>query len=125
MTHHPQKEKLPTYDQLVEEMYEKFGEGIHLPPEYADIIQNNTISLLIRLARYKFVVRMLQKTDTVLDIGCSTGLGTLFLAQNCKSVRGIDISEIDRRCTVIFFQLLECNHVICAVVPYNVYNWCF
>ena len=38
-----------------------------------------------------------QPGETVLDIGCSTGLGTLFLAQNCKSVCGIDISEIDIR----------------------------
>lgn len=98
------------YEDLAKDLNARYPDGIQLPPEYADIIQNNTISLLIRLARYKFAAKMLEKEDSVLDIGCSTGLGTIFLGQYCKEITGIDVYEsdiewarkINQRANVIF-----------------------
>lgn len=83
------------YERLAKDLNDRYPDGIQLPPEYADIIQNNTISLLIRLARYKFAAKMLGKEDSVLDVGCSTGLGTIFLGQHCKKIVGIDAYKSD------------------------------
>lgn len=83
------------HNRLVEDLNRRYPDGINLPPEYADAIQNNTLSLLIRLARYKFILRLLKKSDRVLEIGCSTGVGTIFLGQHCRSVVGIDRNKKD------------------------------
>jgi 2-polyprenyl-3-methyl-5-hydroxy-6-metoxy-1,4-benzoquinol methylase len=48
-------------------------------------------TLLVSLARYKFVKSMLSKQDAVLEIGCGTGYGTFYLSKFCKEVTGIDI----------------------------------
>ena len=82
------------YNKLVSELYTNFSEAV-LSPEYNDLIQNNLLGLLIRLSRYKFACRMLKKTDTVLDVGCSTGLGSIFIGQFCKDVTGIDVKRDD------------------------------
>ncbi len=82
------------YDRLVQELMAKYPEAV-LSPEYCDIIQNNQLGLLIRLSRYKFVCRMLKKDDRVLDVGCSTGLGTIFIGQFCHSVLGLDVKDDD------------------------------
>jgi 2-polyprenyl-3-methyl-5-hydroxy-6-metoxy-1,4-benzoquinol methylase len=44
------------------------------------------------LARYKFAARMLpqDRTVTVLEVGCSEGIGTLMLAERGHEVLGID-----------------------------------
>ena len=67
------------YKKLMGEIYTKYPDGINLPPEYADHFQNNTLRILIRLARYKFVARLLKKTDTALEVGCGSGVGAIFL----------------------------------------------
>lgn len=84
-----------------------------LSPEYTQFAQENTLQWLIRLARYKFAARMIQPTDSVLEIGCGAGLGALFLAQHCREVLGIDVDSdelahahaINRRDNCTFQQL--------------------
>jgi 2-polyprenyl-3-methyl-5-hydroxy-6-metoxy-1,4-benzoquinol methylase len=49
--------------------------------------------LLIRLARYKFVARMLRPRDSVLEIGSGSGVGTMFLSQHCARAIGIDVKQ--------------------------------
>ncbi len=101
------------YDKLIEELY-KENPPITLPPEYSFFIKENILRLLIRLARYKFVAKMLKKTDYVLEIGCGSGLGSIFLGQNCKHILGIDLKlheieearSINRRPNVKF----ECKN---------------
>jgi len=78
------------YDQLVKNLYSQYND-VRLPPEYASFVDNNLLRFLIRLARYKFVSKQLHPDDYVLDIGCGSGLGTIFLSQYCNYVKGIDI----------------------------------
>jgi 2-polyprenyl-3-methyl-5-hydroxy-6-metoxy-1,4-benzoquinol methylase len=36
---------------------------------------------------------MLDPEDRVLELGCGSGIGTYFLSQYCKEIRGVDINE--------------------------------
>jgi Cyclopropane fatty acid synthase and related methyltransferases len=80
------------YKKLVEELYSE-NPPITLPAEYGLFVKDNLLRLLIRLARYKFVAKMIKKSDNVLEIGCGSGLGAIFLSQNCNSVVGIDLKN--------------------------------
>lgn len=80
-----------TYSKLIRELYERHPDGVTLSAEYAEFVDSNLLHLLIRLARYKFVARMLKKTDRVLEVGCGSGLGATFLSQHCAHVTGIDV----------------------------------
>jgi 2-polyprenyl-3-methyl-5-hydroxy-6-metoxy-1,4-benzoquinol methylase len=97
------------YQKLVDEMYRDHP-PITLSSEYAQFIENNLLRFLIRLARYKFVAKMLRKTDRVLEIGSSSGLGSIFLSQHCQYVKGLEIKQteldearlVNRRKNVVF-----------------------
>ncbi len=78
------------YQELVEDLYQRHP-PITLPPEYAYFIENDLIRLLIRLARYKFVARMIHKQDRVLEVGSGSGLGGIFLSQHCAHVTGLEV----------------------------------
>ena len=98
------------FKKLMTELYEKYPEGVTLPPEYAEHVDNNLLRVLIRLARYKFVARLVKKTDKVLEVGCGSGVGCIFLAQHSAQVTGIDANsseiaearKINRRSNVSF-----------------------
>lgn len=55
--------------------------------------QDNPLDFFILLARYKFLIRFLKKTDRVIDVGCGHGLGTVFLSKYAKEVIGADVDE--------------------------------
>jgi 2-polyprenyl-3-methyl-5-hydroxy-6-metoxy-1,4-benzoquinol methylase len=90
------------YLQEVKKIYEAYPEGVKLTPEYAQFIQENQLRFLIRLARYKFVTKMLKPQDTVMEVGSGSGMGSIFLGQHCTSVLGIDVkqTEIDEACAL-------------------------
>jgi 2-polyprenyl-3-methyl-5-hydroxy-6-metoxy-1,4-benzoquinol methylase len=83
------------YGKLINKVYEDYSGGVTLSPEYAYFVQNDMMQFFIRLARYKFVARMLKKTDRVLDVGCGSGLGSIFISQYCNFVYGIDIKSTE------------------------------
>lgn len=85
------------YDNLINEIYRRYPKGVNLSPEYASFVEEDTLRLLIRLARYKFIARLLKPTDCVLEVGSGSGLGSIFLGQHCKQVTGIDVktTEVD------------------------------
>lgn len=89
------------YERLVQAQHERFP-PLTLPPEYAELIEVNTLMMLIKLARYKFAARMLKPSDEVLEVGSGTGLGALFLAQHSKQVTGLEIKQhdFDAACSV-------------------------
>jgi cyclopropane fatty-acyl-phospholipid synthase-like methyltransferase len=47
----------------------------------------------IKLARFKFVAKMLASHDRVLDLGCGTGYCSYFYAHYAKEVVGVDMFE--------------------------------
>ncbi len=82
------------YRQLVDELYAN-NPSITLPPEYASFVKDNLLRLLIRLARYKFVARLIKKDDRVLEVGCGSGLGSIFLSQHCAHVTGLEVKTTE------------------------------
>ncbi len=53
----------------------------------------NPLMSTIKLARFKFVSKMLSQKDTVLDLGCGNGLSSYYYSKFCKSVHGVDIQD--------------------------------
>ncbi len=78
------------YDRLVRQMIARYKK-ITLPEEYGYFIQENLMQFLVRVSRFKFAAKMLNKNDRTLEIGCGSGLGTNFLAQFCQHVTGLDV----------------------------------
>ncbi|MFA5507731.1 MAG: class I SAM-dependent methyltransferase [Vulcanimicrobiota bacterium] len=90
---------------LVEELTrQRYAENsnISLPAEYEMFVKKDLLRFLIRLARYKFVARMLSPTDRVLEVGSGSGLGAQFLSQHCESVLGLEVKdyEVDEAKTI-------------------------
>jgi 2-polyprenyl-3-methyl-5-hydroxy-6-metoxy-1,4-benzoquinol methylase len=82
------------YSRLVAEQRANFP-PMTVPSEFSELFQVNTLQLLVKLARYKFVARLLKKTDDVLEVGSGSGLGTIFLSQHAKHVTGLEINKHD------------------------------
>jgi len=71
---------------LTEDLYSRFVlEKWHEYPE--DVSFSNR-----HLARYAWVVRNTSYCETILDVGCGTGYGSLLLRSGCSYVKGIDKS---------------------------------
>lgn len=90
---------LDRYDELVRLQHERYPEMV-VPPEIAELVQVNTLQLLIKLARYKFAARLIKPTDDVLEVGSGIGWGAFFLAQHCARVTGLEIKEHDHGAAV-------------------------
>ena len=82
------------YEKSIREMYEKYGE-VTLSEEYGHFVQENLLRFTIRLSRYKFVARIIKQDDDVLEIGCGTGLGSIFISQFANSVTGLDVQKFE------------------------------
>ncbi|MHB8834634.1 MAG: class I SAM-dependent methyltransferase [Candidatus Methylomirabilia bacterium] len=82
------------YSKLIEELYARHP-PVTLPPEYAAFVENDLLRFLIRLARYKFVARLLKKEDRLLEIGSGSGLGSIFLSQHCAYVTGLEVKSTE------------------------------
>lgn len=82
------------FDKLLGKLRNDF-DSVTLPDNYGFFVQEDLLTVLIRLARYKFAARMLSKSDHVLEVGSGTGLGSIFLGQHCEFVRGLEFKEDD------------------------------
>jgi 2-polyprenyl-3-methyl-5-hydroxy-6-metoxy-1,4-benzoquinol methylase len=83
------------YSELAQARYNRYPEGVTLPPEYAYFVQENQLRLFIRLARYKFVARLIKRTDRLLEVGSGSGVGAMFLSQHCAHVTGIEVKTTE------------------------------
>lgn len=85
------------------ELWNKYGatqkeSGITLGPHSSYQWNNSRRHLIFTAARYKFAMKMignLYEPDKkeILDLGCSDGFGTYYLAEFAKSVLGVDFDE--------------------------------
>lgn len=51
----------------------------------------NPLMTTIKYSRYKFIAKMISSNDVVLDLGCGTGISSLFYSNYCKKVYGYDL----------------------------------
>lgn len=80
------------FELLMNKQFDDFS-AIPTPPEISELLQTNTLQLLIKLARYKFATKLLRRSDDVLEVGSGSGVGTMFLAQHAAKVTGIELVE--------------------------------
>lgn len=71
---------------------------ITLGPHSSYQWNNSRRHLLFTLARYKFAMKMIgnlyeSNEKKILDLGCSDGFGTYYLAEQAKSVLGVDFDK--------------------------------
>jgi 2-polyprenyl-3-methyl-5-hydroxy-6-metoxy-1,4-benzoquinol methylase len=70
------------------------GAKISLGPNTADRYLTDPKRLAFFLSRYKFAAKMLRNCESILDVGCGDGFGTLtFLADTKATVVGVDFDE--------------------------------
>ena len=68
---------------------------LELGPYFSYQINNNIRHLLFVFSRYKFAAQMIgeEPKKSVLELGCSEGVGTLILAQVASTVKAVDFDE--------------------------------
>lgn len=66
--------------------------SVHIGPYISQSLLKDPKHILFSLSRYKSAGRLLplDRSATVLELGCSEGIGTLILAQHAVSVLGVD-----------------------------------
>lgn len=85
------------------ELWNKYGttqkeDSITLGPHSSFQWNHSRRHLLFTASRYKFAMKMIgniyeQNEKTILDLGCSDGYGTYYVAEFAKSVLGVDFDE--------------------------------
>lgn len=68
-------------------------ESFSLGPYHAYHFRKTPRHILFLLARYKFAMKMIGLSKTVLELGCNEGLGTYYLSEFAKNVLGVDFDE--------------------------------
>lgn len=63
------------------------------PFDLNELFFANPLMATVKLARFKFVAKMLSKEDRLLDLGCGNGFSSYYYSHFCKSVYGVDIQE--------------------------------
>lgn len=85
------------------ELWNKYGatqkeNSINLGPHSSYQWNHSRRHLLFTAARYKFAMKMIGNiyeadSKEILDLGCSDGFGTYYIAENAKYVLGVDFDE--------------------------------
>ena len=57
---------------------------------FEKILLTNPLMATVKLARFKFVSKMLDKNDRIIDVGCGGGLSTFYYSNFCSKALGID-----------------------------------
>ena len=81
------------------DIYLQVWDGLEMPPTFSlppcatRMFYVDPVRVTFMLARYKFVARMLEGRDRVLEIGCQDGFGTTLVASKTISVTAVDFHE--------------------------------
>lgn len=78
----------PQYEELIEVMRRRGPERLGLMSSWA--WHDDPKRLVFTLARYKFVAKMLEGFEKVLEVGCGDGFGTRVVGQAVGSVVAVD-----------------------------------
>lgn len=62
-------------------------------PHWSFNFRNDPKRLGFVLSRYKFSSKMLGKRKSILELGCSDGIGTTILAENTEAYMGVDLDR--------------------------------
>jgi 2-polyprenyl-3-methyl-5-hydroxy-6-metoxy-1,4-benzoquinol methylase len=62
-------------------------------PHFSFQFRHSPRHVLFSLARYKFALKMIGTDKDILELGCSDGLGTYYLAEFAKRAHGVDFDE--------------------------------
>ena len=81
----------PQYDEVIRLMREHGPERMGLMTSWA--WHSDPKRLGFMLARYKFVAKMFDGSDHVLEIGCGDGFGSRIVAQGVKAVTAVDLDS--------------------------------
>lgn len=106
------------YERLVAEQHARHP-SITLPPEFAELLSENTLQLLIKLARYKFAARLLRKQDNVLEVGSGNGIGTIFLGQHVRHVTGLEIRTHDHSAALSMNRRKNVDFVLQSIFDFK------
>jgi 2-polyprenyl-3-methyl-5-hydroxy-6-metoxy-1,4-benzoquinol methylase len=81
----------PQYDEVIKQMREHGPERMGLMTSWA--WHSDPKRLTFMLARYKFVAKMLDGSDHVLEVGCGDGFGSRIVAQVVRAVTAVDFDS--------------------------------
>ena len=86
------KTKEPQYQKMLQDQQENGLETLGLRASLS--WREDPKHLVFRLARYKFVAKMLAGLDTALEVGCGDAFGTRLVQQEVKNVTASDFDPI-------------------------------
>lgn len=64
-----------------------------LGPYFSIYAKTDPKHLVFTLSRYKFIMKMMKSDATVLELGCSDGLGTTLFKDKAKSITALDFDH--------------------------------
>ncbi len=67
------------------------SESLTLGPYFSHIVRRSPRRLLHILSYYKFAAKMIGTKKTIMDVGCSEGLGSIILGEFAEKFLGVDI----------------------------------
>ncbi|CAM3938106.1 MULTISPECIES: class I SAM-dependent methyltransferase [Pseudoalteromonas] len=69
------------------------GDSFSLGPYFSVYANTDPKHLVFSLARYKFVLKMLKKNSSVIELGCSDGFGTQLLKERASKIHAVDFDH--------------------------------
>lgn len=69
------------------------NDEVRFGPYFSYQIRHTPRRVLYTLSHYKFAAKLIGEKKTVLEVGCSEGLGTVLLAEFSERVVGVDIDK--------------------------------
>jgi len=69
------------------------NDEVRFGPYFSYQIKHTPRRVLYTLSHYKFAAKMIGEGKTILEAGCSEGLGTVLLAEFAEKVVGVDIDK--------------------------------